>query len=160
MNSGNNFVNKYLERHEGLEPLNNFLSIEAEGLDTEEKQYTFLLGLLLGKLVRIQVYGRKVAPSALKWLKGLQLSPQDLMDIFVKTRGKLDDYSTPRSAWSDEMRGVAEAIGALGADIKDWSISRKEIPYYLCLGQSLSGYYLPRKDGDGQSENQEEVNEK
>jgi len=158
MNSGNNFVNKYLERHEGLEPLNNFLSIEAEGLDTEEKQYTFLLGLLLGKLVRIQVYGRKVAPSALKWLKGLQLSPQDLMDIFVKTRGKLDDYSTPRSAWSDEMRGVAEAIGALGADIKDWSISRKEIPYYLCLGQSLSGYYLPGKGGEVESDNQEEVN--
>ena len=157
MNSGNNFVNKYLERHEGLKPLNGFFSTEAKGLDTEEKQYAFLVGLLFGKLISFQ-QRRGVATGGLKWLKGLQLSPQDLMEIFVRTRGKLDDYSTPRSAWSDEMRGVAEAIGALGADIGDWSISRKEIPYYLCLGQSLSGYYLPGKGGDGQSENQEEVN--
>ena len=157
MNSGNNFVNKYLERHEGLKPLNDFLSTEAKGLDTREKQYAFLVGLLFGKLISFQ-QRRGVATSGLKWLKGLQLSPQDLMDIFVKTRGKLDDYSTPRSAWSDEMRGVAEAIGALGADIGDWSISRKEIPYYLCLGQSLSGYYLPGKGGEVESDNQEEVN--
>ena len=159
MNSGNNFVNKYLKRHEGLKPLNGFLSTEAKGLDTEEKQYAFLVGLLFGKLISFQ-QRRSVATSGLKWLKGLQLSPQDLMEIFVKTRGKLDDYSTPRSAWSAEMRGVAEAIGALGADIGDWSISRKEISYYLCLGQSLSGYYLPGKGGDGQSENQEKVDEK
>ena len=158
MNLGNNFVNKYLERHEGLKPLNSFLSTEAKGLDTEEKQYAFLVGLLFGKLISFQ-QRRSVATSGLKWLKGLQLSPQDLMDIFVKTRGKLDDYSKPRSAWSDEMRGVAEAIGALGADIENWSISRKEIPYYLCLGQSLSGYYLPGKNGVEQSDIQEEVNE-
>ncbi|MHC1610124.1 MAG: TM1802 family CRISPR-associated protein, partial [Candidatus Methanospirareceae archaeon] len=139
--------------------LNGFLSTEAKGLDTEEKQYAFLVGLLFGKLISFQ-QRRGVATSGLKWLKGLQLSPSDLMELFVKTRGKLDDYSTPRSAWSDEMRGVAEAIGALGADIKDWSISRKEIPYYLCLGQSLSGYYLPGKGGVVESENQEEVNEK
>jgi CRISPR-associated protein Csh1 len=159
MNSGNNFVNMYLEKHEGLKPLNNFLSTEAKGLDTKEKQYAFLVGLLFGKLISFQ-QRRGVATSGLKWLKGLQLSPQDLMDIFVRTRGKLDDYSTPKSAWSGEMKGVAEAIGALGADIGDWSISRKEIPYYLCLGQSLSGYYLPGKNGVEQSENQEDVSEK
>ncbi len=159
MDSGNNFVTKYLKRHEGLKPLNDFLSIEAKGLDTGEKQYAFLVGLLFGKLISIQM-ARQVSANGLKWLKKLQLNHQDLMDIFVKTRGKLDDYSTPRSAWSNEMRGVAEAIGALGADIGDWSISRKEIPYYLCLGQSLSGYYLPGKGSDGQSENQEEVNKK
>ena len=150
MDSGNNFVTKYLERHEGLKPLNDFLSVEAQGLDTGEKQYAFLVGLLFGKLISIQM-ARQVSANGLKWLKKLQLNHQDLMDIFVKTRSKLDDYSTPRSAWSNEMRGVAEAIGALGADIGNWSISRKEIPYYLCLGQSLSGYYLPGKGGEGQS---------
>ena len=159
MDSRNNFVTKYLERHEGLKPLNDFLSAEAQGLDTGEKQYAFLVGLLFGKLISIQM-AKQVSANGLKWLKKLQLNHQDLMDIFVKTRSKLDDYSTPRSAWSHEMRGVAEAIGALGADIGDWSISRKEIPYYLCLGQSLSGYYLPGKSGNGQSKTQEEVNEK
>lgn len=155
MGSGKNFVSKYLEKHEGLKPLKGFLNEEARGLDTEEKQYAFLVGLLFGKLVSIQL-ARQVSANALRWLKGLQISPQDLMDIFVKTKSKLDDYSTPKTAWSEEMRGVAEAIGALGADIKEWDISRKEIPYYLCLGQSLSGYYLPRKGIDNETKKEKE----
>ena len=160
MKTGKNFVSKYLEKHEGLKPLNGFLNEEARGLDTEEKQYAFLVGLLFGKLVSIQL-ARRVSANALRWLKGLQVSPQDLMDIFVKTKSKLDDYSTPKTAWSEEMRGVAEVIGALGADIKEWGISRKEIPYYLCLGQSLSGYYLPRKgiDNETKKEKEDEENE-
>ena len=155
METGKNFVSKYIEKHEGLKPLNGFLNEEARGLETEEKQYAFLVGLLFGKLVRIQL-ARQVSANALRWLKGLQISPQDLMDIFVKTKSKLDDYSTPKTAWSEEMRGVAEAIGALGADIKEWDISRKEIPYYLCLGQSLSGYYLPRKGIDNETKKEKE----
>ena len=155
METGKKFVSKYLEKHEGLKPLNDFLNEEARGLETEEKQYAFLVGLLFGKLVSIQL-ARRVSANALRWLKGLQVSPQDLMDIFVKTKSKLDDYSTPKTAWSEEMRGVAEAIGALGADIKEWDISRKEIPYYLCLGQSLSGYYLPRKGIDNETKKEKE----
>ena len=150
MNSGNNFVNKYLEKHEGLGPLNDFLRNEARGLDTKEKEYAFLLGLLLGKLVSIQL-AKQISANALKWLNGLQISQNDLMEIFVKTSRKLDDYSAPKSAWSGEMRGVAEAIGALGSDIDKWDIDRKEIAYYLCLGQSLSGYYLPSKGKEDQS---------
>lgn len=149
MNPGDNFVSKYLEEHKGLKPLNDFFSTESKGLDTKEKQYAFLVGLLFGKLVSVQ-QARGVSANALKWLKGLQLSPQDLMDIFVKTRSKLDDYSTPKNAWSNEMKGVSEAIAALGANISNWDISRKEIPYYLCLGQSLSGYYLPSKSNANQ----------
>jgi len=144
MNRGKNFVSKYLNKHEGLKPLDTFLNEEAKGLDTEEKLYTFLVGLLFGKLVSMQ-QAKGISTNALRWLKRLQLSPQDLMDIFLKTRSKLDDYSIPKSAWSEEMRGIAEATAALGADISEWNISRKEIPYYLCLGQSLSKYYLPTK---------------
>lgn len=147
MNSGTNFISKYLEKHDGLKPLNDFFTKEANGINTKEKQFAFLVGLLFGKLVSFQM-ARGVSTNALKWLKGLQLNSQDLMEIFIKTKSKLDDYSTPKSAWSNEMRGVAEAIAALGADISDWNISRKEIPYYLCLGQSLSNYYLPSKNGE------------
>lgn len=149
MNMGKNFVSKYLNEHEGLKLLNTFLNEEAKGLDTKEKLYTFLVGLLFGKLISIQ-QAKGFSANALRWIKGLQLSSQDLMDIFFNTRSKLDDYSTSKSAWSEEMRGVAEAIGALGADISEWNISRKEIPYYLCLGHSLSNYYLPSKNKDNE----------
>jgi len=145
MEENKNYVSKYLEKHEGLKPLNDFLSKEAKGLNSKEKLYAFLVGLLFGKLVSIQL-ARGVSANALKWLKGLQISSQDLMDIFINTRKKLDDYSTPNPAWSDEMKGVAEAIGSLGADIEKMEMSGKEIPYYLCLGQSLSTYYLPKKE--------------
>lgn len=144
MDQGKNFVGKYLENHEGLKILNEFLCKESSGLNTKEKEYAFLVGLLLGKLISIQM-AKQVSSNALKWLKGLQLSQQDLMDIFVKTKSKLDDYSIPKSVWSDEMKGVAEAIGALGADIEKWDINRKEIAFYLSVGQSLSGFYLPSK---------------
>jgi CRISPR-associated protein Cas8b/Csh1 subtype I-B len=150
MKPNNNFVGKYLGQYEGLKPLDDFLTNEANGLDTKEKEYAFLVGLLLGKLVSIQ-QARGVSTGALKWLKGLQMSPSDLTEIFLNIRRKLDDYSTPKSAWSEEMRGVAEAISALGSDISSWNISRKEIPYYLSLGQSLSSYYLPSKSKDNES---------
>ena len=147
-----NMVGKYLEGCKGLEPLNRFLSVEASGLDNAEKQYTFLVGLLFGKLIAFQ-QARRVSNNALRWLKGLEIGPQDLMEIFIKTRSKLDDYSFQRPAWSEEMKGVAEAIGALGSQIgSNWTISRKEVPYYFCLGQSLSGYYLPGKGDENKSD--------
>jgi CRISPR-associated protein Csh1 len=150
-----NLVGKYLEGREGLEPLNKFLTEEAVGLNNAEKQYTFLLGLLFGKLIAFQQM-RRVSNNALKWLKGLEIGPQDLMEIFRKTRGKIDDYSFQRPAWSEEMKGVAEAIGALGSQIgSNFTMSRREVPYYFCLGQSLSGYYLPGKGDDKKSADSE-----
>jgi hypothetical protein len=78
------------------------------------------------------------------------------MEIFRKTRGKIDDYSFQRPAWSEEMKGVAEAIGALGSQIgSNFTMSRREVPYYFCLGQSLSGYYLPGKGDDKKSADSE-----
>lgn len=147
-----NLVSKYLEGCQGLEPLNKFLSEEAAGLDNADKQYTFLVGLLFGKLIAFQ-QARRVSNNALRWLKGLEIGPQDLTEIFIKTRSKLDDYSFQRPAWSEEMKGVAEAIGALGSKIgSNWTISRKEVPYYFCIGQSLSGFYLPSKGDDNKSD--------
>ncbi|OGL47827.1 MAG: hypothetical protein A2W05_09915 [Candidatus Schekmanbacteria bacterium RBG_16_38_10] len=147
-----NLVGKYLEGCKGLEPLNKFFIEEAVGLDNAEKQYTFLVGLLFGKLIAFQ-QARRVSNNALRWLKGLEIGPQDLTEIFIKTRSKLDDYSFQRPAWSEEMKGVAEAIGALGSKIgAGWTISRKEVPYYFCLGQSLSGFYLHSKGDDNKSD--------
>jgi CRISPR-associated protein Csh1 len=147
-----NMVGKYLEGCKGLEPLNKFFSEEASGLDNAEKQYTFLVGLLFGKLIAFQ-QARRVSNNALRWLKGLEIGPQDLAEIFRKTRNKLDDYSFQRPAWSEEMKGVAEAMGALGSHIgSNWTISRREVPYYFCLGQSLSGYYLPGKGDESKSD--------
>lgn len=149
-----NFVSKYLEGHKGLIPLNQFLREEAKGLDTSEKLYAFLVGLLFGKLIAFQIR-KGVSNNALRWLKGLEIGHHDLMEIFKKTCVKLDDYSFQRPAWSEEMSGVRTAIGALGSTITSWGIGRKEVPYYFCLGQSLSGYYLPSKENEGKPKSTE-----
>ncbi len=160
MTENKNLVGKYLEGRKGLEPLNRFFNEEATGLDDVEKQYAFLVGLLFGKLIAFQQQ-RRVANNALRWLKGLEIGSQDLMELFIKTRSKLDDYSFQRPAWSEEMRGVAEAIGALGSTIgSNWILSRREVPYYFCLGQSLSGFYLPGKGNDSKSDDTQGGNEK
>lgn len=152
MTENKNLVVKYLEGREELAPLNRFFNEEATGIDNTEKQYAFLVGLLFGKLIAFQ-QRRPVANNALRWLKGLEIGSQDLMEIYRKTRNKLDEYSFQTPAWSKEMSGVAEAIGALGSAIgSNWILSRREVPYYFCLGQSLSGFYLPGKGNDSKSD--------
>lgn len=144
---GMNFATKYLDGHSGLAPLHDFLTNEAKGLDTPEKEYVFLTGLLFGKLVNIQL-ARKVSPQALKWVKGLKLSGEDVSEIYIRTFNKLNDYSIPKPVWSDEMKGVRDAISGLGSSIDEWNLQRSEVAYYFCLGHSLAGYYLPGKTKD------------
>lgn len=144
---GMNFATKYLDGHPGLAPLHDFLTNEAKGLDTPEKEYVFLTGLLFGKLVNIQL-ARKVSPQALKWVKGLKLSGEDVSEIYIRTFNKLNDYSTPKSVWSNEMKGVKDAISGLGSSIDEWNLDRSKVAYYFCLGHSLAGYYLPGKTND------------
>ncbi len=135
-----------LTDHGGLEPLARFLTEEARGLDTDEKQYALLLGILLNKTVSIQL-ARGVNPSALRWLATCDYSEEALQTLFVQIRQKLDSYSTEKgtSAWSEEMRGVAEGLAVLGARIPRWGLSDGEAAYWFSLGLSLAPRFLPSK---------------
>lgn len=143
---GMNYVNPILSNYEGLAPLNEFLT-ESPGIDTREKTFTFLLGLLAGKLVSIQA-ARRVNPESLRWIAASTFSERDLKDLFVWVRTKLDRYSSAKDeiAWSPEMRGVAEAIAATGAGIPRWVLSRDEAAYWFAVGHSLQPAFLPSKE--------------
>ena len=107
------------------------------GIDSPEKAYAFLLGVLYGKVLQVQgAKGVNVGANALTWLKRLTLKGRDLPSLYIKIRGKLLAYETEKSA---EVRELIAEIGDLGCKLGD-NMELDEMPtnYYLLLGQSLT----------------------
>lgn len=116
------------------------------GIDSSEKAYAFLLGVLYGKVLQVQgAKGVNVGANALTWLKRLTLKGRDLPGLYIKIRGKLLAYETEKNF---EVRELIAEIGNLGCKLGD-NIELDEMPtnYYLLLGQSLTTTILPKKEG-------------
>ena len=129
----------------GMNRLKPYFGPES-GIDSSEKAYAFLLGVLYGKVLQVQ--GAKsvnVGTNALTWLKRLTLKGRDLPGLYIKIRGKLLAYETEKNF---EVRELIAEIGNLGCKLGD-NIELDEMPtnYYLLLGQSLTTTILPKKEG-------------
>jgi len=106
-------------------------------IDSEEKAFAFLLGILYGRLMEVQgARGVNVSANALTWLKRLTLKGRDLPELYIKVRSKLLDYEAEKSA---KVRELVTEIGNLGVRLGD-RIVLDEIStnYYLLLGQSVA----------------------
>jgi CRISPR-associated protein Csh1 len=106
-------------------------------IDSEEKAFAFLLGILYGRLMEVQgARGVNVSANALTWLKRLTLKGRDLPELYIKIRSKLLDYEAEKSA---KVRELVTEIGNLGVRLGD-RIVLDEIStnYYLLLGQSVA----------------------
>ncbi len=130
-------------RMEGLKP---FFGPES-GIDTPEKAYAFLMGILYGKLLAVQgARGVDVASNALAWLRRLSLKGRDLPELYVKIRGKLLAYGSEKSS---KLRDLIEEIGMLGVRLGDCiELSQTQTSYYLLLGQSMTKTVLKKEDGN------------
>ena len=130
-----------------LESLKPYFGPES-GIDSAEKAFAFLLGVLYGKLLQIQAArGVNVGSNALTWLKRLTLMGKDLPELYVKTREKLLAYE---SEGSREIRALIEEIGVLGIRLgSNIHLDETGTCYFLLLGQSLTKKILPsKKDND------------
>lgn len=115
------------------------------GIDSLQKAYAFLLGVLYGKVLQVQgARGVNVGANALTWLKRLTLKGRDLPELYVKVREKLLAYETEKS---EDVRELIKEIGMIGVQLGD-NIELEETPtnYYLLLGQSLTTTILPKKE--------------
>ena len=133
--------NFYEPRIERLKP---YFGPES-GIDSPEKTYAFLLGVLYGKVLQVQgAKGVNVGANALTWLKRLTLKGSDLPGLYIKIREKLLAYETEKSS---DVRELIAEIGNLGCRLGD-NIDLDETPtnYYLLLGQSLTTTILPKKE--------------
>jgi CRISPR-associated protein Csh1 len=119
-----------------MEKLKPYFGLES-GVNSPQKAYAFLLGVLYGKVLQVQgARGVNVGANALTWLKRLTLKGRDLPNLYIKTREKLLVYETEKSK---DVRELITEIGNLGWRLGD-NIELDEIPtnYYLLLGQSLT----------------------
>lgn len=126
-----------------LENLKPFFGPES-GIDTDEKAYAFLLGVLYGKLLQVQgAKGFNTGANALTWLKRLTLKGKDLPELYIKVRAKFLAYESEKS---EEIRAVLGELGRVAITLGD-AIELDEIKtnYYLLLGQSMTESILPSK---------------
>jgi len=127
-----------------MEKLKDYFSDDC-GINTDEKAYAFILGILYGKVMQMQ--GAKkvnVSANALTWLKRLTLTGSDLPDLYVKIRGKLLAYN---AEGNEALRAVIKEIGILGNKLGDEiKLAQTSCCYFLLLGQSLTADILPKKE--------------
>ncbi|MBA7567910.1 hypothetical protein ES708_09629 [subsurface metagenome] len=133
-----------------MEQLKPYFGPES-GIDSSEKAYAFLLGVLYGKVLQVQgARGINVGANALTWLKRLTLRGLDLPELYIKIREKLLAYETEKNP---QIRELITEIGRLGSLLGD-EIELDEIPtnYYLLLGQSLTTTILPKKKDEDKNQ--------
>lgn len=117
----------------------------GSGLDSREKAFTFMLGILYGKVLQVQAArGVNVASNALTWLKRLNLDGRDLPALYNKIREKLMAYETEANA---DVRALVEDLGRLGGKSLGDNINLDNTTtcYFLLLGQSVTVDVLPSK---------------
>jgi CRISPR-associated protein Csh1 len=122
------------------------------GINSLEKAFAFLLGILFGKVVLVQgARGVNLQSNALTWLKRLNLTGKDLPELYIKIREKLLAYETSNNPDVQVLeKEIAKIALKLGSDIK---LSNIDACYFLLLGQSVSRSVLPTK------RDKEEINE-
>lgn len=127
-----------------MDSLKKYFSDDS-GINSDEKAYAFLLGILYGRVMQIQgAKGVNVGSNALTWLKRLNLSGKDLPELYIKIREKLLAYE---AEGSEAVRAVIKEAGLLGSKLGD-EIELAQVPccYFLLLGQSISTDLFPKKD--------------
>ncbi len=117
----------------------------GSGINTHEKAFAFLLGILYGKLLEVQAArGVNVASNALTWLKRLRLSGHDLPTLYIKIREKLITYGTEGNR---DVRALVQELGRLGTLLGNQiHLDNQATSYFLLLGQSVTIDVLPTKE--------------
>ncbi len=119
------------------------------GIDSKEKAYAFVLGILYGKVMEIQgARGVNVGSNALTWLKRLTLKGDDLPELYVKIREKLLAYEAEANP---DIRAVLGELGQLATELGDRiRLDAILTSYYLLLGQSMTTKVLPSRAKKGE----------
>ena len=120
---------------------------QESGIDTDQKAFAFLVGVLYGKVMQVQgAKGVNVGANALTWLRRLTLTGEDLPNFYCKVREKLLTYETESSG---DVREVLQEVGYLGTKIGDaFDIPQTTTCYFLLLGQSVAIQVLPSSSRD------------
>ncbi|MBK9259496.1 MAG: hypothetical protein IPM54_06620 [Polyangiaceae bacterium] len=125
---------RYVPRSERLQKL----VTPPSGIDTDEKMFAFVTGILFGRvLVEQSKKGVNVRSNALTWLRRGTLTGRDLPGLYVKIREKFSEYESERwSVLRDVVTDASELGRRLGTNI---SLDADTAMYFIFLGQALAG---------------------
>lgn len=120
---------------------------EESAIDSKDKAFAFILGVLFGKLLQFQGgRGVNVGANALTWLRRLSLSGRDLPELYVKVREKSLAYGMEGIK---DVREIISELGELGVPLGTRiNLNETDTCYFLLLGQSLAVKILPSKQPD------------
>ncbi|BBO82133.1 hypothetical protein DSCO28_26990 [Desulfosarcina ovata subsp. sediminis] len=126
-----------------MEGLKSYFSDDC-GINTDEKAYAFIIGILYGRVMQIQgAKGVNVGSNALTWLKRLNLTGKDLPELYIKIREKLLAYE---AEGNETIRDIIKEIGLLGTKLgNEIDLDQVACCYYILLGQSIAVDLFPKK---------------
>lgn len=140
--------NFYEPRMEQLKP---FFGQES-GIDSNKKAFTFLLGVVFGRLLFAQSEAG-VRLSALKWVKRFTISGKDLPELYKKIIAKVLEYQqygdekVVKLLGTKNLHQIIEELSSIGKWLGDRiELSSTLTCYYLLLGLSLSNKILRTKE--------------
>ncbi|MCK4543175.1 MAG: hypothetical protein KAU17_13155 [Spirochaetales bacterium] len=118
---------------------------ENSGINNDHKAFAFILGILYGRVMRIQgAKGVNVSANALTWLKRLTLTGRDMPELFIKVREKLLAYEAEKSS---VIREIIHELGVLGCKLgNEIDLDQIQCCYFLLLGQSISNDIFPKEN--------------
>jgi CRISPR-associated protein Csh1 len=117
---------------------------EGTGINSDEKAFAFMLGLLFGRLVTIQAArGVNVSSNSLTWLKRLTLEGKDLPELFIRVREKLLAYDAEKAELLREVIADISRLGLLLGDEID--LEQTQTCYFLLLGQAMAAQTFNKK---------------
>jgi len=122
------------------------LFADGAGINSNDKAFAFLVGILYGKLLQVQS-GKEVniISSTIPWLKRLQLSGKDLPELYAKICHKFLIYGATSKETQQVIRETAQVGKIVGDDIK---LDVTKTGYFLLLGQALAVEILPTKSNE------------
>ncbi|MEN8217843.1 MAG: TM1802 family CRISPR-associated protein [Pseudomonadota bacterium] len=122
------------------------LFAQGAGINSDEKAFAFLVGILYGKLLQVQSAKKvNVISSTLPWLKRLQLAGKDLPELYTKICHKFMIYGGSSQETRQLITETAKVGKIVGNDIE---LDTTKTCYFLLLGQALTVDVLPSKKAE------------
>jgi CRISPR-associated protein Csh1 len=134
-------------------PFDDFFSRYEEFFDHPAKRGLFLLGVMIQKLLRIQVARGHNRPPFLKSLKNLRITQKDAENLLPKIQNKLSEYEAGHW-YSDIREGMSIYLIQAGSE---WGFPPDEIGFYTVLGMNLAnrGPFKKKEDESNERDNKE-----
>jgi len=151
MNSENTTPSTEMEKIDDVKKVNEFFGDYRDFFDKPEKKICYLTGVLFGRLCYIQQGRYNGNMPALKYLRSMNISFNDLKNIYQKTILLFSEYKV----YGKNEQEVAQLIDLEWPMIgSSWDISKDDVKFFFTMGWTIYDKFLPSKKDKGGNQNE------